>query len=444
MSVTSDGTVHIAYNDNHSNGLQKIMYRKKTPSGDWSTPIFVDKGGEIGDRNNHFPAVYASENGDVHVSYNVWAYENVRNYVAYSYYNAASDTWSDGVKISDLNGTVNHTSGRHDIFTTADGYPVIVWGYDYRENETDEEIYLSYFDGTDWSTDIPVSDLNDGFNAGTPHVESLGDGKTMILFSQDISGGKELGYRIYDENTHDLTDFNLVPITSSNGLNYSIALSPNNEITLLTLHTETGPTRAAFTVFRYDSASDLFEASSTLELESSAGNIKRIDLDCDEDEKCGIVFTDAVANNNMFMTYNETDGYSSPLEINSEEISFIAPSCQFDAHNNLHVTWNDRRFDNGTGFDEREVFYEMGINTLLGNNSFESNSLLIFPNPGKGDFNIQTQDNYSLKIFDLLGRTIATQEINGPTTIKSINTPGTYLFQFTGENNVFVKKVILQ
>lgn len=445
MSVTLDGTVHVVYNDNHSNGLQKILYRKKSPSGDWSTPIFVDKGGEIGGRNNHFPSVSASENGDVHVTYNVWAFENVRNYVAYSYYNAATDTWNDGVKVSDLNGTVNHTSGRHDVFTTADDLPVAVWGYDYRENQTNEEIYMSYFDGTDWSSDIAVSDVNDGFNAGTPYVESLGDGRTMILFSEDITGNeKVLGYRIYDETTHELTDFKTLPITNSTGLNYSIATSPNNDLVVLTMHSETAPLRAAFTIYNYDSAADLFEATSPLEIDATAGNIKRIDLDCNEDGDCGIVFTDAVADNNMFMTYNETDGYSTPLEINSEDISFIGPSCEFDEDGNLHVVWNDKRFDNGSGFDEREVFYEMGVNTLIGVDSFDNNSLVIYPNPAKGDLNIQTQDNYSLKIFDLLGRTISTQEISGPTTIKSINTPGTYLFQFTGENTVFVKKVIFQ
>ncbi len=446
MSVNSDGTVHIVYNDNHSSGLQKIMYRKKDVNGDWSTPIFVDKGGEIGDRNNHFPSVYNSENGDVHVSYNVWAFENVRNYIGYSYYNAATDTWNDGVKVSDLGGTVNHTSGRHEVFTTTDDLPVIVWGWDNRENQTNEEIYLSYFDGTDWSSDIAVSDLGDNLSAGNPHVAYLGDGKTMILFTQDTSGDRVLGYKIYDETTHDLTAFKTLPLTNVNGLNYSITSTDSNDVYVLTMHSETSPLRAAFAVYTYDSAADEFQLSNTVnEIDAAGGNIKRIDLDCKDDGDCGIIYTDFSAEQNMFMSFNETEGYSTPLEINSEKLSFIPPSCEFDAAGNLHVVWNDKRFDDGNGFDENEVFYEMGVDdSQLGNVTFEASSLVVYPNPSQGVFNIQTQDKYTLTIVDLLGRTISTQEIDGPTTINTINTAGTYLLQFSGESNVVVKKIVVK
>jgi len=445
MSVTSDGTAHIVYNDNHPNGLQKIMYRKKSPSGDWSTPIFIDKGVDIGDRNNHFPTIVASENGDLHATYNVWAFENVRNYIGYSHYDAATETWSDGVKISDLGGTVNHNSSRHEVFMTSDDLPVAVWGWDNRENGTEEEIYLSYFDGTNWSNDIAVSDLNDGFNAGAPHIQRLGNGKTMILFTQDITGSKELGYKLYDETTHELSDFKTLPVTNFTGLNYSIASSENNDIHVLTIHTEVSPLRASFTVYKYDSAADLFEVnSSPFELDASAGNIKRIDLDCNEDGDCAIIYTDYYTDTNMYMSYNETDGFSTPLQINDENPTFIGPSCEFDGAGNLHVVWNDMRFDDGVDFDEREVIYEMGANSPLGITSFEDTSMVVYPNPTQGEIHIQTQGNYSLQIFDLLGRTISTQEVNGATTINTITKSGTYFLQFTGNNEVVVKKVIVQ
>ena len=108
--ATEGNDVYVVYNDNHTNGLQKIMYRKKINDDEWSEAIFVDAGGEIGARNNHFPAIDAAPNGDLHVAYNVWAFENTRNYIGYSHYDAGTDTWVDGVKISDLNGTVDHRS----------------------------------------------------------------------------------------------------------------------------------------------------------------------------------------------------------------------------------------------------------------------------------------------------------------------------------------------
>lgn len=445
MSVSPDGTAHIVYNDNHPNGLQKIMYRKKSPSGDWSTPIFIDKGGEIEDRNNHYPTIVTSENGDLHATYNVWAFENFRNYIGYSHYDAATETWSDGVKISDLGGTVSHSNGRHELFTTSDGLPVAVWGWDNRENDTDEEIYLSYFDGTSWSNDIAVSDLNDGFNAGAPHVESLGNGKTMILFTQDISGGKELGYKLYDETTHELSDFKTLPVTDYNGFNYSIASSGNDDIHVLTLHSELSPLRASFTVYTYDSAADIFEVnSSPFEVDAPDGNIKRIDLDCNENGDCAIIYTDFYEDSNMYMSYNETDGFSTPFQINDENPAFEAPTCEFDAAGNLHVVWNDKRFDDGVDFDEREVIYELGVNSSLSTISFEDTSMVVYPNPTQGEIHIQTQGNYSLQIFDLLGRSISTQEVNGATTINTITKSGTYFLQFTGNNEVVVKKVIVQ
>ncbi len=94
IDVGLDGTIYVVYNDNHSGtGLQKIMFRKKIPSGDWTEPDYIDKGGEIGTRNNHFPALAVSPNGDIHAIYNVWAYENTRNYIAYSFYDASEDLW---------------------------------------------------------------------------------------------------------------------------------------------------------------------------------------------------------------------------------------------------------------------------------------------------------------------------------------------------------------
>ncbi len=446
LAVGSDGSAHVVYNDNHTNGLQKIMYRRRDINGDWTNKIFVDAGGEIGGRNNHFPSIAVSPNGDLHVSYNVWAFENVRNYVGYSHYNAATQTWSDGVKISDLNGTVNHTSGRHAIYSTANNLPVVVWGYDYRENLTNEEIYLSYFDGATWSTDMAVSDITDGLNAGFPHIESMGNGTAMIVYSELIPGNSlALNYRIYDETTHTLSVPKTIPVTNVSGLQYTLLQDGNGDMRVLTMHTEESPIRAAFTVFKYNAGADEFEMIDTTEISSAAGNIKRIDMDCNGDNDCGIVYTDFLANSNTFLEYNDTDGFSVPLVINNENPAFDPPSCEFDADGNIHVVWNDKRFDDGSGFDEREVIYEMGFNgIILGTNEFNQDKLLVYPNPSKGIINIKTNDSYNLEIIDLFGRIIDTKQISGDTIIQDLTASGTYFLRFTNNETSFVHKLIVE
>src|SRR5690606_23375604 len=339
MAVGNTGNVYVVYSDNHSNGLQKIMFRKKVVGEEWSTPIFVDKGGEIGGKNNHFGAITSSPNGDLHVIYNVWANENVRNYIGYSYYNASSDTWSDGLKISDLGGTVNHTSSHHDLYSTQDNLPVVVWGYDFRENMVNEEIYMKYFDGTDWSSDIAVSDVTDNLDAGFPYIKSIGNNKAMLVYAEGAFGTMELKYKIYDEATHTLSAANSITTTNVFSNNYVLATSGTGEVMVLTIHKEVGPDRDVLNVYDYNSTTDSFSLSSNIfEVSANAGGLlKRIDWDCNAEGDCGIIYTDFLAETNSFLEYNTTTGFGSPLVINEENPGFDAPNARFDPNGNLHV-----------------------------------------------------------------------------------------------------------
>lgn len=286
MTVNKEnGDAFIVYNDSHSNGLQKIMFRKQTGTDEWSEPIYVDKGGEIGGRNNHFPAIALSPNGDLHVTYNVWAFENVRNYIGYSHYNAQTDTWSDGLKISDLGGTVNHFNSYHDVYSTDENYPVVVWGYDNRANQVNEEIYMKYFDGENWSADIPVSAENDGFSAGIPMIRKLAQGdsnKALIVYSERISdSAMELRYRIYDETTHELSEPQTISSENIFANNYAFS-SSESETLVLTIHKENSPPRDVLNVYAYDFSEETFSLFPTpYEVDANAGGLlKRIDMDC--------------------------------------------------------------------------------------------------------------------------------------------------------------------
>ena len=447
MDVHSSGNAYVVYSDNHSNGLQKIMFRKKVGNDPWSTPIFIDKGGEIGQRNNHFGAIAVSPNGDLHATYNVWAYENVRNYIGYSYYNAATDVWSDGVKISDENGTVNHTSGRHAIYSTDDNLPVVAWGYDFRANQINEEIYMKYFDGTSWSADIPVSDVTDNMDAGYPHFKSIGNNQGMIIYSEKKSGGvTELKYRVYDETTHTLSAASVITDDNIGTFNYTLATSPSGQVMVLTVHKKNGPGRDVLQLYDYDRTGDSFTLSTHIfEDVSSTAGFKRIAMDCNNDDDCAVIFTDIFAENISFLQYNQTDGFGTPLVIVDEDPGWEEPTCKFDANGDLHLTWNDYRFDDGQGWDEREIFYQIGKNTFVGVGDFQNTTAInIYPNPSKGSFYIDTQESFNLEIYDVLGRRISSKNISGKTEMKDVLSTGTYFLHFFNENATIVKRLLVE
>lgn len=447
LAVDNTGNAYVVYNDNHPNGLQKIMFRKRNVDGSWTDPIFVDKGGEIESRNNHFPAIAAAPNGDLHVIYNVWAFENVRNYIGYSYYNAATNTWNDGVKISDEGGTVNHTSSHHDLYVTNDNKPVVVWGYDFRENQVNEEIYMKYNDGSNWSADIAVSDVSDGSDAGNPYIKSIGDNKAMILYSEfTTSGGRELRYRIYDEITHELSTAMMITDANIFSNNYALVSSPTGDVMVLSIYKTTNPNQDVLQIFDYDRGSDSFSLSSNVfEIAANAGGLlKRIAMDCNSGGDCGVIYTDLLNENISFLEYNKDNGFGTPLVIVNENPGFEEPSALFDPSGNLHLVWNDYRFDDGQGFDEREVMYKQGVNLTIGIEQPQLASIEVYPNPTTGFFNIKSPKIYSMEIFDVLGRKIANSDVLQGITPMEINLKsGTYFLKFSDGTSSQIKKLLV-
>ncbi len=447
LDVGDNGTIYTVYNDNHTNGLQKIMFRKKEVEGEWSNTIFVDTGGEIGSRNNHFPAIAVSQNNDVHVVYNVWAYENARNYIGYSYYNSSTETWSDGVELSEAGGSVNHTISHHDIYTTNENLPVVLWGYDFRENLVNEEVYIKYFDGANWSSDIIVSTPSDGLNAYKPYIKSIGNNKAMIIFMEDINASeKELRYRIYDETTHELSNISTIPTVSTDFLKYDLVKNENGDILISTIHNLSNPWRDVFNIIIYDESTDTFTLSEFSYEHAAIGpNSLSAAIDCYSDEDCAIVYTDYWNEQNVYMEFSLASGYGETLVINEQNPSIDnIINCKFDLYGNLHVLWNDLRFDTGGGYIEREVFYEVGINEDLHINDINFSEIKIYPNPSNGTFFINSNlSSYTIEVLDILGRLIQTTKATGNTTIH-LTTSGFYYFRFNNNEINFVKKVMVK
>ena len=370
IDVEADGTIYVVYNDNHAGtGLQKIMFRKKEPAGDWTVPIYIDKGGDIGARNNHFPAVAVSPNGDIHAMYNVWAYENYRNFIGYSFYDASEDLWSDGVKISDVGGSV-YSKAHHDIYSTDNNLPVVIWGFDNRENEDYEEIYMKYYNGITWSSDIIVSTASDDLSATYPYMVSTGDNKAMIIFEEEngILNEQELRYRIYDEITHNLTVIQTIPHTKyntadSHSIIYDIS-KKDDENAIIAIWQDPGSAPFTDTIkcINYNILNEEFAMSEHKLISEITGNYpKYLSVDCDSDGNCAIIYTDTYLETCNFIEFDSLSGFSEIQVFNSEGI--IDPiECKFDSDGNLHVVWADLRFDIPGGYVEREVFYEMGTN----------------------------------------------------------------------------------
>ena len=372
MDVSSNGDICVVYSDNHSGtGLQKIMFRKKGIGEEWTEPIYIDQGGDVGGRNNHFPAVAYSPNGDIHAIYNVWAYENVRNYIGYSFYDASEDLWNNGIEISEAGGSVNHFDSHHDLYSTDDNLPVVVWGYDNRANADYEEVYMKYFDGTSWSSDILVSTPDDDASAHYPYITSIGNNKAMIIFGEatDVSDEREIRYRIYDEETHNLSEIQAIPQTTyysdSYYYNYDLA-NKNDGNTIIAIWENARSTPYADTIkcVNYNVASEEFEMSEHKYINVTTGSFpKHISIDCDADGNTGIVYTDTYLETCNFISFDPVDGFSEIKIFNEDDVAGgDYPECGFDNEGNMHTVWADLRFDIPGGYMEREVFYEMGTN----------------------------------------------------------------------------------
>ena len=373
MDVAADGTTYVVYNDNHAGtGLQKIMFRKKDTEGNWTDPIYIDKGGIIGERNNHFPAVAVSPNGDVHAVYNVWAYENVRNFIGYSFYDASEDTWSDGQEISTAGGSVSNNNYHHEVYSTDNNLPIVFWGFDNREDENYEEVYMKYFDGTDWSDDILVSTPSDNLSATFPFVTSIPNNKAMIVFGEKTGNPDEekvLKYRIYDEVLNTMTPIQTIPQTihylNSSRFKYDIAQKDNDNVIIAIWENRgSSPYNDTIKCINYNISTDQFVMSDHKFLSTTTGFWpKHLSVDCNSDGECAIIYTDTYLDNCNFFEFDEATGFSEVQVFCDEDVmAGEYPECKFDAAGNIHTVWADLRFDPPGGYVRREVFYEMGTN----------------------------------------------------------------------------------
>ena len=108
-----------------------------------------------------------------------------------------------------------------------------------------------------------------------------------------------------------------------------------------------------------------------------------------------------------------------------------------DLTENGYVIFNDT-----DAFGDTEVGVMKIVNPSLTNNSYSiSNSMSFFPNPSSGYISINSHEELEAVIFDLLGKELIRENINGRLDINSLE-KGTYILNLTDGLNTSTHKII--
>ena len=111
--------------------------------------------------------------------------------------------------------------------------------------------------------------------------------------------------------------------------------------------------------------------------------------------------------------------------------------------------WDNGEWDGGANRTFTVDGAEQTLNDVWGDEpvnveevAFEAD-INVYPNPSTGLFNITTTESMKLEVFDISGRTVKSQIIDGNTQVQLRNA-GMYFFRFSNENGSTVNKVIVK
>ncbi|MCA0154055.1 reprolysin-like metallopeptidase [Winogradskyella vincentii] len=95
--------------------------------------------------------------------------------------------------------------------------------------------------------------------------------------------------------------------------------------------------------------------------------------------------------------------------------------------------------------------FNFNIQPVLGTEEFNSNDVLVYPNPNKGDFNIVMNREYqdvNIQLFDIQGREIFNKKYGVDSNTININninlTSGVYLLRINADGNILDKKLVIK
>ncbi len=450
IAVGPDSTIHIVYCDDvpglPSVSNQRISYKSKSLNGEWTEALIIDEFDGVPARNNHEASISVSNNGDIHVVYHYWAYDGTfLNQIGYSKYNKQMDTWSTEL-ISGEAGTVESTYSNYPrITSTENNIPIAVWGCD-NTNGTNET-YLAYNNGT-WQDPILVSS-SEANKSQFPTAVSIGGEKIFLLFREyDLTQSTlAMYYRIFDATDGSLTDIIKIqeserPSTSSYDAYYAYdaCYTTNNEVFILLNSTDT------LSCYTYNTVSEELTKNPE-EVKSNYSSYTNYNLQSICADNLGnihVAYTvwNTSSNSIKYLSYNESDGFSSPETI-SAEYCMDPPQIVFGIDEELHIVYSDDSEDtNSDGYVDREIYY---ISTNVSNEIFtvENTDIHIYPNPSNGIFHINITEPSTIAISSINGTLVYTSHNTNDSTIDiSDFSNGLYILNIKNKSGNFYTKII--
>ena len=99
--------------------------------------------------------------------------------------------------------------------------------------------------------------------------------------------------------------------------------------------------------------------------------------------------------------------------------------------------------------EQNTITQNIEVNKIEISNNINNSSVIIFPNPNKGNFTINISDNInpnaSIEIFNLSGQILHKETIRSCNqNVIFTNKSGTYIVKVQNGNSIFTEKIILQ
>ena len=137
-------------------------------------------------------------------------------------------------------------------------------------------------------------------------------------------------------------------------------------------------------------------------------------------------------------TFSQTDIQNGLLSYSHGGANVDPDSFKFSVEGNNSAILGNQQFN-------------FNIQPVLGTEEFNSNDVLVYPNPNKGDFNIVMNREFqdvNIQLFDIQGREIFNKKHGVDSNTININninlSSGVYLLRINADGNVLDKKLVIK
>ena len=378
--VSKNGTTHVFYSDVVGGmwSAPAIWYSKKEDSQeDWTTPIIISNASWIGTSNVYRPVATIADNGNIYVFFDV-SFDLEKHDMGFTYYNASEEQWSEPEFLFEFcpsGSTVWDVP--IEVALTEDNLPIVFWTASKTGNYK-TEVYMKYFNGTDWSEGISVSDDEDDAKAFNCQITETQDNKTMIVYEEYFA----LKYRIYDKITHSLSDIQIVPEAVRTDVymgafSFSMANKNNGDILIAVYNQGDNINEVCMDTIKcinYNVENNEFTNFPHKFISKKNHKYlfnKYIRTAIDSKGNCIITYFDEYTKNISTIKFEEETGFGNPQRFNETnefyygDVASLSFDAQFDSNDNIHVAWADMRNSDPNGWVILNIYYQKGIKNIF-------------------------------------------------------------------------------